>query len=371
MRRRLLYILSIIAVIVIIFVIPGVYGRGGTDSVSAAEKESEVSSMKEKKQPDNLKEIYFAGGCFWGVEEYFSRIPGVYDVISGYANGNKENPTYEEVCSDKTGFAETVQVKYDPGIISLRTLTEQYFEIIDPVSVDRQGNDRGSQYRTGIYYTEEKDRASIQVVMNEVRKEYTEPLAVELEMLQNFYPAEDYHQDYLQNNPGGYCHIDFSSLDKLEIRQNGTVGRKLDEEDIRARLTDEQFNVTQNSFTEHPFSGEYWDNDEPGIYVDVVTGEPLFSSADKFDSGCGWPSFTKPVDQDAVIEEEDTSLGMNRTEVRSHDGDSHLGHVFDDGPEEAGGLRYCINSASLRFIPLDKMEEEGYGDYISAVSQAQ
>lgn len=337
--------------------------RGNLSSDSSKPTESGVPVMPVKLDPSHLREIYFAGGCFWGVEEYFSRIPGVFDATSGYANGKVENPTYEQVCSDNTGFAETVRVKYDPAVISLRLLTEQYFRIIDPTTVNQQGNDRGSQYRTGIYYTDDSDRTTLQGVWDSVQTENGKPLQVELTRLVNFYPAEDYHQDYLQKNPGGYCHIDFSSLNRLEVRADGTVGVKPDEAKLRQSLTAEQFNVTQNAATEAPFTGEYWDNHEPGIYVDVATGEPLFTSADKFDSGCGWPSFTKPLDPGAVTEHKDDSHGMERIEVKSREGGSHLGHVFSDGPADKGGLRYCINSASLRFIPYDQMDAEGYGAY--------
>lgn len=335
--------------------------RGGAAAPNGAE--SEEPAMTVSIDPNNLHEISFAGGCFWGVEEYFSRVPGVYDASSGYANGTTENPTYEEVCSDETGFAETVKVRYDPDVISLELLTEQFFKIIDPTSVNRQGNDAGTQYRTGIYYTDDEDRATAQKVMDRVQGDYDASLEVELSPLANFYPAEDYHQDYLQKNPFGYCHIDFSSLDDLVVKSDGTVARKMSEEDLRASLTPEQYDVTQNAATEAPYSGEYWDNHEPGIYVDIVSGEPLFVSTDKFDSQTGWPSFTKPVDPDAVAEQRDSSHGMERTEVRSSEGDSHLGHVFEDGPADKGGLRYCINSASLRFIPYDQMDAEGYGEY--------
>lgn len=371
MKKRWLLPLILLFPVLLFAVFSG--RKHGFETSAATTAESEVSSMEFENMgtvemnSENLKEIYFAGGCFWGVEEYFSRIPGVYDAVSGYANGNTEQPTYEEVCSDNTGFAETVRVRYDPAVVSLRILTGQYFKIIDPVSVNGQGNDRGTQYRTGIFYTEEKDCASIRPVMAEIQKDYSGPLAVELAPLQNFYPAEDYHQDYLQKNPGGYCHIDFSSLEDLTVRANGTVGIRIPEKELREELTPLQYEVTRNAATERPFTGEYWDSKEPGLYVDIVTGEPLFTSADKFDSGCGWPSFTKPIEPEAVTQQEDNSHGMNRVEVRSHDGDSHLGHVFEDGPRESGGLRYCINSASLRFIPLSRMEEEGYGDYIPQV----
>ena len=315
-----------------------------------------------------MQKIYFAGGCFWGVEEYFSRIPGVCDTECGYANGAVENPTYEEVCSDTTGFAETVCILYNPDIVALRILVRQFFKIIDPVSINRQGNDRGSQYRTGIYYISDEDLGPIQSVMFEIQKDCSQPLAVELEPLRNFYPAEDYHQNYLQNHPHGYCHIDFSTLHDLTTRPDGKVGLRLAGEELKNTLTEEQYNVTQNSATEKPFTGKYYDNHEPGLYVDIVTGEPLFISFDKFDSGCGWPSFTKPVDSSAVTEHIDTGYGMRRTEVRSREGDSHLGHVFTDGPKESGGLRYCINSASLRFIPAGQMREEGYGAYLSLLN---
>lgn len=368
-QKRLLPAALIAAALIGVYAV--YFGKGGTvllgANAPAGMAESEENVMEVKLNPDRLRDIYFAGGCFWGVEEYFSRIPGVYDAVSGYANGTVENPTYEQVCSDTTGFAETVHVRYDPSVIELRTLAEQYFKVVDPTTVDRQGNDRGSQYRTGLYYTDEADVAPLRAVMDAVQKGYEQPLAVELAPLQNFYLAEDYHQDYLQKNPNGYCHIDFGSLDSLEVQPDGTVRTKLTDDELRQRLTQEQYDVTQNAATETPFTGEYWNNQAPGIYVDVVTGEALFSSKDKFDAGCGWPSFTKPIDPDAVAEQEDTSHGMLRTEVRSSGGDSHLGHVFDDGPLKTGGLRYCINSASLRFIPRDRMEAEGYGAYLSMV----
>lgn len=331
----------------------------------------------------NLHEIYFAGGCFWGVEEYFSRIPGVTDAVSGYANGTAdiEHPSYEQVCSGETGYAETVRVSYDPGVVSLRTLVSQFFKIIDPTSVNRQGNDRGTQYRTGVFYVDEADVAAIEAVFAEVQESYSNDVVTELEPLRTWSEAEEYHQDYLKKNPNGYCHIDFSSLDEVvletgdgepygSVDADGTVhvnaaafSRPSDRQ-IRDMLDDEQYEITQNDGTERAFSGEYHDNKEAGIYVDVVTGEPLFSSEDKYDSGCGWPSFTAPIDPNVIVEKADTSFGLVRTEVRSRVGDSHLGHVFTDGPAKAGGLRYCIDSAALRFIPAEDMEAEGYGVFV-------
>ncbi len=320
---------------------------------------------------DNLKDIYFAGGCFWGVEEYFSRIPGVYDVTSGYANGTTENPTYGEVCYQNTGHAETVHVQYDPDVVSLKTLTEQFFKIINPLTKDRQGNDVGSQYRTGVYYMDEADKEVIQKVFDLEQQKYDQKIAVELLPLEHYYLAEDYHQDYLKKNPGGYCHIDFSSLDDVqtesqpdEVKVDASKYSKPSEEKIKEMLTPEQYNVTQEAGTEAAFSGEYFDNHEAGIYVDIVTGEPLFSSEDKYDSGCGWPSFTKPIDPEVIVEKEDVSFGMKRIEVRSRVGDSHLGHVFEDGPVDKGGLRYCINSLSIRFIAYEDMADAGYGEFM-------
>ncbi len=330
---------------------------------------SEVKSDVTNINTDNLKEIYFAGGCFWGVEEYFSRIPGVYEVVSGYANGNTENPSYEEVCHNNTGHAETVHIEYDPALVNLKTLTEHFFKIINPISKNRQGNDVGSQYRTGVYYTDETDLPILQEVFTAEQQKYDKPIVTELIPLENFYEAEDYHQDYLQKNPNGYCHVDFSSLDDLEnsttVKVDASKYKKPSNEELKMMLTPDQYEVTQNADTESAFANEYYDNHEAGLYVDIVTGEPLFSSKDKFDSGCGWPSFTKPIDPDVIIEKKDTSLGLTRTEVRSRVGNSHLGHVFNDGPKEKGGKRYCINSLSLRFIPYNQMAQEGYGEFAS------
>lgn len=316
-----------------------------------------------------LKDIYLAGGCFWGVEEYFSRIAGVTETGVGYANGKTANPDYREVCSGDTGHAETVFIRYDPAMVSLTTLLEQFFKIINPVSLNRQGNDVGTQYRTGIYYVDGADAATARAVMDKIAHRYDRPLAVELKPLDSYYPAEEYHQKYLKKNPGGYCHINFDSLKDLPAPE--AVHKKTEpsaftrpsEEELKKRLSPIAFEVTQRSGTERPFTGQYWDSKESGIYVDIVSGEPLFTSADKFDSGCGWPSFTKPVAPQALVEKQDDSHGMRRIEVRSGKGDSHLGHVFDDGPRDRGGLRYCINSAALRFIPYADMDKEGFGAY--------
>lgn len=315
-----------------------------------------------------LKDIWLAGGCFWGVEAYMSRVYGVYDVTSGYANGNTENPTYEDVTRRNSGHAETVHVRYDPDRVDLEKLVTQYFIIIDPTLLNQQGNDRGEQYRTGIYYENEADRAIIDKVIENEAAKYDNPIVTEVEPLEHYYLAEEYHQDYLEKNPDGYCHIEFDSLEDQEVPALIDPAKypKPSDEALKEKLTAAQYNVTQKNDTETAYSNEYWDNYEPGIYVDVATGEPLFSSADKYDSKCGWPSFTKPIEPDVVIEHKDDSFNMVRVEVRSRSGDSHLGHVFEDGPKDKGGLRYCINSAAILFIPQEEMEDAGYG-YLEGV----
>lgn len=286
------------------------------------------------------------------------RIYGVADAVNGYANGKTQNPKYEDLLYRNSGHAETVEVTYDPAKVSLEKLLYDYLKVVDPTSMNKQGNDRGTQYRTGVYYTDEKEKKVIQSVLEKEQQKYSDKIVVEVLPLENFAKAEEYHQNYLEKNPNGYCHIDFS-LATEEIIDPKKYPKPSDEE-LKKKLTDIQYRVTQKNDTEHAFSNQYWDNKAQGIYVDVATGEPLFSSKDKFESGCGWPSFSKPIEKNVVTYQEDNSYNMSRVEVRSRSGNSHLGHVFEDGPKELGGLRYCINSASIRFIPLDKMKEEGY-----------
>ena len=311
----------------------------------------------------NNRMIYLAGGCFWGVEEYFSRVPGVLDTVSGYANGRSETTRYELI--GQTGHAETVQVTYDTSQVSLREILLHFFRIINPLSKNKQGNDMGTQYRTGVYYTDVNDLPIIEQVFQEISEQYGQPLAVELLPLQHFIPAEEYHQDYLKKNPNGYCHINVNQASTPVI--DASVYHKPSQEELKVSLSPEAYAVTQENGTERAFTSPLWNHFEPGIYVDVVTGEPLFSSKDKFDSGCGWPSFSRPISPDVAIYKEDKSFNMTRTEVRSRVGNSHLGHVFTDGPKEKGGLRYCINSLSITFIPKAEMKEKGYGyllDYV-------
>ena len=306
--------------------------------------------------------IYFAGGCFWGLEKLFSSIPGVVSAVSGYANGiGEECADYRSVCTGQTGFRETVRVEYDPDQVSLETLLFDYFYVIDPTVSNRQGNDIGSQYQTGIYYTDDQMRKSVEEVAK-IERERISPFKVEIGPLINFFPAEEYHQKYLDKNPEGYSQIPVKEIEILsQVKIDPGCYRRPSEEEIRSWLTREQYEVTQRSGTEQPFHNQYWDQDEKGIYVDIVTGEPLFVSADKYQSSCGWPAFSKPIEEPVLIERRDRSHGMVRTEVRSRTGDSHLGHVFDGDPESPTGIRYCINSAALRFIPYSEMDREGYG----------
>lgn len=313
------------------------------------------------------KDIFFAGGCFWGTEHIFKIIPGVLDTTVGYANGSMENPSYEDVCYKATGHRETVKVTYDDAKQLLSRLVQDFFMVIDPTVKNRQGNDMGSQYQTGVYYVDEEDLSVLENAFAKEKAKHNE-FYVELKPLNNFYDAEWYHQDYLDKNPDGYCHISYEEMEKVrkmfatEIEDNEYKQTETDDQ-LFCRIGAQAFDVVKKAGTERPYSGQYNDFFEKGLYVDIVSGEPLFTSNDKFNSGCGWPAFSKPISEDHVNYKRDNTLGMNRVEVRSKGANSHLGHVFQDGPEELGGMRYCINSAALRFIPFDKLDEEGYGEF--------
>ncbi|HAF61956.1 MAG TPA: peptide methionine sulfoxide reductase [Anaerolineaceae bacterium] len=317
---------------------------------------------------DGIEVIYLAGGCFWGLEKLMQSIPGVVDVVSGYANGRAALvPTYNKVVRGNTGYRETVRVEYDPSLVSLDALLFAYYHVIDPTIENAQGNDRGSQYQTGVYFADEASQATVERI-TAIEKACNERFVVEVEALERFYDAEEYHQNYLDKNPLGYCHISPTEMQtaRTMIVDPGDYPRPSQEE-IKSKLTALQYSVTQEAGTERAFSHDYYTNDKPGIYVDIVTGEPLFSSKDKFESGTGWPSFTKPIDENTVRLIEDKSFGMRRIEVRSRAGNSHLGHVFYDDPSSPSGTRYCINGAALRFVPYEEMESEGCGyllDYV-------
>ncbi|GAB3066364.1 peptide-methionine (S)-S-oxide reductase MsrA [Virgibacillus ainsalahensis] len=306
----------------------------------------------------------FAGGCFWCMVEPFDERPGVISIVSGYTGGTVENPTYEEVCSNSTGHVEAVQITYDPSIMSYKQLVSTFWQQIDPTDPGGQFNDRGESYQTAIFYHNEEQKKIAEKSKEELgaSRKFSKPIVTEILPAKPFYVAEDEHQDYYKKQSFHYRLYKKGSGREDFIKN--TWEEKMDKSKLQEQLSPIQYHVTQENGTETPYQNEYWDNFEEGIYVDIVSGKVLFSSKDKFDASCGWPSFTKPIDNYEVKENTDTTHGMIRTEVRSKASDSHLGHVFEDGPKEAGGLRYCMNSAAMRFIPKNKMTEEGYEKYL-------
>ncbi|MBG0918193.1 peptide-methionine (S)-S-oxide reductase MsrA [Exiguobacterium sp. PBE] len=305
----------------------------------------------------------FAGGCFWCMVKPFHKYEGVERVISGYTGGHVDNPTYQQVCSETTGHLEAVEITFDPEVISYEELLSIYWRQIDPTDGGGQFNDRGESYRPAIFYHSEEQRAAAERSKQEVEDSgrFDRSIEVDIRPAKTFWEAEDYHQDYYKKNPFRYEMYRVGSGRAKFIKEAWSDRKQ--QQALRERLTPMQYKVTQENGTEPPFQNEYWDEEREGLYVDIVDGTPLFTSHDKFQSNCGWPSFSRPIEEKRVDLNMDTTHHMVRTEVRSKQGDSHLGHVFDDGPKELGGLRYCINSAALRFVPVEELEEAGYGEY--------
>lgn len=347
------------------------------------------SDMSRTNASGDIEVATLAGGCFWCTESDLEKLPGVVDVVSGYSGGELENPTYKQVSSGKSGHIEVIEVKFDSEQVSYEQVLDQFFRHIDPTDDKGSFVDRGPQYRPAIFYHNSQQKQIAEQFMQEIDElgVFQAPLKTELIKFEKFWPAEDYHQDYYKRNKIRYNYYRYASgrdqyldkifgedrnekpvtlrelIDQSKTTPNAKTYTKPSDAEIKATLTDMQYYVTQEDGTERAFENEYWDNKREGIYVDIVSGEPLFSSTDKYKSGTGWPSFTKPISDKYIVTQTDFKLIYPRTEVRSKFADSHLGHVFKDGPKPTG-LRYCMNSAAMRFVAKEDMKKEGYVDYL-------
>ncbi len=329
------------------------------------------SADSSRPNTSQTQKAIFAGGCFWCMEKPFEKEAGVLSVVSGYTGGESASPTYENYISE--GHLEAIEITFDPGQISYKRLLDIFWRQIDPTDSGGQFVDRGPGYLSGIFYLDSEQKEIAEKSKNELisRGVFDNPIVTQIKPAALFSSAEEYHQDYYKKNPLRYSYYrNGSGRDKFLKKTWGESSHrsKWSKKELAQKLTPMQYDVTQKNGTEPAYDNQYWDNKKQGIYVDIVSGEPLFSSIDKFASGTGWPSFTKPLKKGNIIEKEDKSIFMTRIEVRSNAGDSHLGHVFDDGPSSTG-LRYCINSAALRFVSIDNLEDEGYAQFLADFKQ--